>query len=385
MSERRTELPHADERHAAASRRTGATVNGIQILRGLAAGIVVIRHISKELAHLASGSAFETGQFGVDIFFVISGFVIFVTAPKLSSVEFVKRRFIRVAPLYWLFLILTIAGDVFRHRVDHNYVASNALLSFFFVPSHDHVGSLFPPLVVGWSLNFEAFFYVIAALILAIRPARKFLGGLTAAILALILAGFVVRTLVGPSTAPVTIWLLPIILEFLAGAWIARWWQGGGHITRPVGLLLLVGAVVWIAVAPTQTPYAIWRPVAWGVPATMIVLGTLAFESHLGAASLRPLHLLGDASYSLYLVHPIVIGLVLAIAHDALVDVPLLGSLVVITMGCVAAGILVHFALERPLLRLTRHITARATPVASTSPPTSSGTPFQDSQREDRP
>lgn len=380
--------PQAVDRSAAASRRNGVTVNGIQILRGLAAAIVVVRHIAKEFAHSGAGSAFEIGQFGVDIFFVISGFVIFVTAPRLSAGEFLKRRFIRVAPLYWLFLVVTIAGDLVRHGVDRDYVTSNTLLSFFFIPSHDHVGSMFPPLVVGWSLNFEAFFYVVTALVLACRPARDFLGGLTAAILALVVAGLAVRTFVDLSAAPVTIWLLPIILEFLAGAWVARWWQEGGQMPQPIGLLLLVGAIAWIAMAPAQTPYAIWRPLAWGVPATMIVLGTLAFESRLGAASLRPLHLLGDASYSLYLVHPVVIGLVLAVAHQALADVPFLVSLVVIAAGSVVAGIGVHFALERPLLRLTRHITSRATatgtPTAEASPVPSAGSLLRDRQFEDR-
>lgn len=384
MNARSPKLPTATDQSPTASPRNGVTVNGIQILRGLAAAIVVIRHIAKELAHVSHGSAFETGQFGVDIFFVISGFVIFITAPRLSALEFTKRRFIRVAPLYWLFLLLTLAGDIVRHGVDRHYVVTNTLLSFFFIPSHDHIGSMFPPLVVGWSLNFEAFFYVIAALVLACRPARDFLGGLTATVFALIVAGFVVRTFVGLSAAPITIWLLPIILEFLVGAWIAKWWQRGGQIAEPVGLVLLIGAVLWIVVAPTQTPYAIWRPLAWGMPAAMIVLGTLAFEPRLGARSLRPLHLLGDASYSLYLVHPIVIGVVLAVAHHALAEMSFVRSVAIIAVGCLVAGIVVHFVLERPLLRFTRHITSRAPRTADPSP-SSSGTPLRSHQIEEKP
>lgn len=149
-------------------------VRSIQALRALAALSVVLYHACQW-----ANAGFAIGAAGVDIFFVISGFVMWTTIqdPGLTPGRFVQRRFWRVAPAYWLVTAIVAAVALAApNLMSKVYVTpSHALLSFAFIQHDDPSGVPFPLLPVGWSLNYEAIFYAIVAFAL-LAPARRRFG-----------------------------------------------------------------------------------------------------------------------------------------------------------------------------------------------------------------
>ena len=141
--------------------------DGIQALRFIAAIMVVCTHSFLYASErLGQGSfSWAVGAKGVDIFFVIIGFVMVISSRYLVSVddgwkEFFKKRLIRVAPLYWaatsfkLIVLLLAANFVLHAKLDWWMI----LKSYFFIPSHNIDGEIKPFLGVGWTLVFEMFF-----------------------------------------------------------------------------------------------------------------------------------------------------------------------------------------------------------------------------------
>jgi exopolysaccharide production protein ExoZ len=327
----------------------------LQVLRGLAAIMVVCWHSAKEVIP-DSDRFFAAGQCGVDIFFVISGIVIFLTARRLSWGDFLLRRIARVVPLYWLVLGLTIAGDWVRDR--HNgYSLSNALFSFLFIPSHSSVTQVFPPIVVGWSLNFEIFFYLLCALTLAVTGRVRLLSAMTALLgtLAALGTAFHGLGLVSIHAAPAAIFMLPITLEFVAGMWLAQAWTDGWAASLSRSLALIVAGIFWLALAPISSPYDIWRPLILGVPAVLIATGTLGLDRHVTFGKQHPLLMLGDASYAIYLVHPIVLR-ALATGANKLIAGHRVESFVLAVAASLVAGLVVHRLVEKRLLGLTNRL-----------------------------
>ncbi|MCC6828174.1 MAG: acyltransferase [Novosphingobium sp.] len=326
---------------------------GIQVLRGIASLLVVIRHTAK-IMNDNSPTAFAHGQFGVDIFFVISGLVIFLTGRKQTASQFVSRRMIRIVPIYWLVLGVTVLGDVVRSNIAPNTL-SNAVWSFLFIPSLDGSNQIFPPNIVGWSLNFEMFFYLICAGVLVIAGREmRLLVGTTAVIALAVVAGFAVRDLLPMQQYPATVLLLPITLEFLAGMWLAHFFLIGKRSPAWVAAVLLAAAFAWVAIAPTARPYTELRPLYWGIPGIAIVWAVLSTEGRIAYHKWKPALAVGDASYALYLVHPIVLAVMWAVFKKlGLADVRWLVFPLMIA-GSLVAGLITHWVVERPITRILR-------------------------------
>ena len=305
-------------------------LHGVQYLRAAAALQVVLFHAS-----MAAGYPITLGALGVPLFFVISGFIMeVISSPETRPTGFLRNRFLRIAPLYWL---ATCAAAALQGGAGKGHLAA----SFLFLPwpgagAEKH---LFPVHNVGWTLNYEMFFYGLFALSL-IAPARLRLPVLTAAFLSFVLVGYLVPSAIGPAR----FWTDPLILQFLAGAWLGRWWKVRGSIAWPIG-----GCIVAIALLAMPGLHhfqsAVWR----GVCAVAILLIVLAAERRgLLGKPLRPLVLLGDASYSIYLVHPLVILGVAALHPGA----PMLA--VAGIAASIVVGVLCYMSIERPMLRAFR-------------------------------
>jgi len=253
---------------------------------------------------------FALGAAGVDVFFVISGFVLWTAAEArpVSPVAFLAARFKRVAPLYWI-ATLAVAAVAWRAPQVLPIVhpgARHLLLSLLFLPHADPVGDPFPLLPTGWTLTYEAFFYVAFALALA-APKDRRLQVLSGLLLAASLLGFGYH-------GWYTLLANPLLLEFLAGVGLARLWGRGGlqRARRELGPVL-IGAGVF-ALAALQLGGVrddFWRPFLWGPPAVMVVAGALKLEADgrlTGGRVSQALQAVGDASYSLYLVQAPVIA-----------------------------------------------------------------------------
>lgn len=298
----------------------------IQYLRGLAALGVVVHHTNWTPTGL--------GASGVDLFFVISGFIMaYVGRDDQTPLAFLRARALRVVPLYWIVTLLTVAE---RRMGDLPHIAQ----SLVFWPHVGPDGPGYPVVIVGWTLNFEAFFYAIFALSLLLAPAKR-LAALTLALAALGVAGAILHPGVNSPTSVVS----SLLLEFLAGIWLCRAWRRGllrsAAPLLPLGLALLA-AQLGLAQEPTT-----WRWLVWGVPAALVVAGALGLEASGRLPRLAPLLVLGNASYALYLTHV----LVLHAFRPALLPLPAVVALPIVVAACIAAGWLLHAGVEKPATR----------------------------------
>jgi exopolysaccharide production protein ExoZ len=313
----------------------------LQILRFIAA-LMVVYHHAAYTAIRATGSngsiphgLFEVSQSGLDIFFVISGVIITKIARGRSPSEFIRSRLRRIVPIY---LICT--APPLAVAISTGFGWRDALATFLFWPATDRM--TLPVLPVGWTLCFEMLFYFSATLVLIKRHWLFAIIGAYAVALLLRRVGPAFQFLGNP-----------IILEFFLGAIVACTpaWRPGVW-AMPFGFVALV-CIGLIGIAPTSvvldTLYgreAFWRVLVFGVPATMIVYGTLQVKARESAWTY-----LGNASYSLYLTHtlPLTALLVLWTIH------PIPADLIVLT-GMAAALLFawrVHERVEKPIMALS--------------------------------
>lgn len=333
----------------------GSKVESVQYMRGIAAMLVVVHHALRQRPGFASPIEFiDIGSAGVMIFFVISGFVIQHACRKETVTTFAARRFIRVVPLYWLltavyFLIVLrkdlASGDPFARL--------EALAqSLLFLP-HYHQGvpeMIWPLLVPGWTLNYEMYFFVLFGIGIALGRPGAVAGGLLVAAVAL---GLVVDS----DDPRFLTWTSPILLLFLAGILLARLWSRRDFAALlwllPLGAAaLLVGSLIPFAEGP--------RLGLISVGAVLVMAGTLAFQDRFPTLRLRLLGAIGDASYSLYLSHTIL----MIFLYKAFLQLPVTPVLrfwiaTPITFAvCVAAGVVLFRFVEKPLLSRMRHWTS---------------------------
>lgn len=194
--------------------RQRALLNNIQCLRAIAAYMVVVYH-ARLLTPIGDQVSFEFGNAGVDIFFFISGFIINHVGARTdvgAPARFLLKRAIRIVPLYWLLTVLVgVAGQVAPSlagaggRPDVTRIAQ----SLFFVPYYDDTGEMHPVLFMGWTLNFEVFFYLLFAAALLIRHEMTRLIVLSATLVALVAAG----VLLDPRGAAATTYTHPLLLD----------------------------------------------------------------------------------------------------------------------------------------------------------------------------
>jgi peptidoglycan/LPS O-acetylase OafA/YrhL len=337
-------------------------LDSLQWLRALAAMMVLVGHVLEEAAHyrgFGAGAAALPWTRGVDVFFVISGFVIALSARRhagsgAGAGAFLLRRTIRVVPLYWLFTTLMVVallaapGAVKDTDLDPAQIVS----SYFFYPYERHDGRIAPVLSLGWTLNYEMFFYLLAAAALFWR--RPHAGViLWTVLLTLALFGW----LLDPQQSAVRFWTNSIILEFGFGVLLALVWQRRGTVHNPAHALalFLTGVAALLLLHGTALP----RFLAAGLPATLMVAGPVLFLANAPDPLSRLGSSLGDASYALYLSHRFVLRLA-TLALLPLVPATSLGlwSFVAgVTLAATLLSLAVFRHIERPLLaRLNRRL-----------------------------
>lgn len=325
-------------------------LHNVQALRAVAALLVVLYHcrdIAAPLGIEARQLAFGRG--GVDLFFVISGFImVHVTHGRPAQpLRFALDRITRIVPLYWIvtlaFTALLLLTPSF-HQTARPGVAE-VLKSLFFVPFQNTRGFGQPVFFAGWTLNYEMFFYAVFALGLSLRRGPIF-----------VIAVMCVLAALHPfASAPMLrVYTDPVILEFVAGMVIAllhRRLDGRG------GLPLLLLGFALLAVLPTFAEGH--RALLFGPPAALILLGALQMER--SKKRIPGLRLLGDASYSIYLTH-FVMAVAAHLAFERFPQSPLLSLLIIVgaLVGSGVLGILVHRLLEKPATRLLRRRRGRS-------------------------
>jgi peptidoglycan/LPS O-acetylase OafA/YrhL len=343
----------------------------IQILRAIAAISVSVGHAQAFIAipMERQGQAFGWSFLlpwgaGVDLFFVISGFIMVYSSERLFAAPagakiFAWRRLSRIVPLYWCAMALLLVKMAVLHKPMPD--AASVVTSFFFIPwDTQNTGVPRPIYDLGWTLNYEMFFYSVFALSIALR--RE----LAVAMISVCLSALVLFGLLFPVDNPqLFFWAQPIVLEFVFGMGLALLVRHGVALPSPVRYALIaLGAAAFFhdflnTVAQPHlwlTPNDFLRVAGWGIPAAMIVAGCVLKKSErLGDnVFVRSGKLLGDASYALYLCHPIVMSgfAMLWFASGINAKAPAYVGVAISIVLAIVASILVYRWFELPLTRL---------------------------------
>jgi exopolysaccharide production protein ExoZ len=329
---------------------------GLQILRFVAAMLVAVMHVTQAISIHITGRGesvyWGTGAVGVDIFFVISGFVMAISTAGLPAHDgerwgaawvFMKRRILRIVPLYWFYtllkaaLLIAVPALAFKSTIAPAHLAA----SLAFIPTMAPWGLIQPTLPVGWTLNFEMLFYLAFAAAIGLgAPRIRFC--------LLIFLSIFLAARFFPESSALTFYAQSIIFEFIIGVAFAQLLMrfGSGPVWAGAALLA-AGSVFTFGMGWDSTSDRLFP---WGLGAAAIVLGTLWLERVIDGAPLsKPLAFLGDASYSIYLSHTFVVpACVIVLKKLGVMDVAAVFALT--SLAVIAAGAASYVWLEKPMI-----------------------------------
>lgn len=314
--------------------------NSIQLLRCIAALYVTLFHISYwwNQNNDALAGAFKNGHAGIDLFFVISGFVVVQSASKFkpgiaSCIQFLKKRFIRIYPVYWLFLLLFFITGMLGTAQRTGWQIGQAV---FLLPGHRGL------IRSSWTLQYEVYFYLLIGVWVLSRKGKYILGALF--LMALIsFSATVLAAVTSIGHFPVLGIYNEFVLEFFSGVLIFMIYK---KIPVAAAVLLSIAGLLLFFV-PVQLVSS--HVIAFGIPSAMLLAASTALEYRRKIKIPRIAVLLGDASYCLYLIHPPLITFVLTKIPDAYSSNKLMLCFFIVALCALA--VVVHWYLEKPLLR----------------------------------
>ncbi|HPF46319.1 MAG: acyltransferase [Alphaproteobacteria bacterium] len=335
----------------------------LQILRAFAAWMVFYYHFMMQFHQFQTdnilGYAFsEYGEFGVDIFFVLSGFVMYFSASpnNTKSYSFFIKRVFRVVPTYWFYTFMVIfCLALFPIGFSYtDYTAKSLVLSLFFIP-HDNPSGWMPSplLTVGWTLNFEMAFYTILSISLAIsRKHARILCFLIVAALPLVWPKNTFFSAVLGNT---------LLYEFLAGFSVA--YLISTQFFKIIFKARLIAALVTGFAGLVLWKYFHVHDIFRLLAASFIVLSAVLFNRYIHEKNIFASFLikLGDYSYSTYLAHTIILGIVYHFFHETLSSTQETILLIAMTMALLMISKVSYDLIEqnRHLIRLKNILLGR--------------------------
>jgi peptidoglycan/LPS O-acetylase OafA/YrhL len=307
-------------------------VRSIQFLRAIAILLVLYIHaldMGASTGPSLQWSFFHLpyfGSVGVDIFFVISGFIITWSAGRYlgsrEALRFLRNRFLRLIPVYWIATALFLAIQLHHWlKGDPSFLRSPLLIAktIILLPVFDKTYFVLPLLQQAWTLSFEWLFYLIffLSIFLSIRRKEIFL-------FATILAAVIIGRLLQPTDLRLIFLANPILLEFLLGIALCRCYTRL-KVTRPLAATMLITAIlifsyeiangfgdIYLNDYTLNGQLSMTRFLVWGIPSALLVGGCIFLEKNASLVSLwnnRMISFIGDASYSIYLTHVSIFGL----------------------------------------------------------------------------
>lgn len=335
----------------------------LQVVRGVAANLVVLQHLSEfEVKYTGTQLPFivHYGDLGVDIFFVLSGFIMVAIAGRgVGPLQFLWRRAARIYPTYWL-ATLTMIGvalvlpGVVHERIDNIPLWRSFLLIAAF-PKH-------PVVSVGWTLVHEIYFYLVFAILLALRV--PILTGVLVWIAMIASAVMVFPDYI--TTSPIlSMATSPLTLEFMMGLIVGMLWvqnrMPAAFLTAVIGSTMLFGSIciyyVYLARPPVlfvDTPFSVHlRVLLFGIPFALIIYAIVAYERRSSSRPPAFLISVGDWSYSIYLFHFMVLSLLARLVFHLFGDQGISGTIMLFIAGFLFVNIIgysVYVFFERPTL-----------------------------------
>ncbi|RIX27014.1 acyltransferase family protein [Sphingomonas edaphi] len=269
-------------------------ISNIQFMRAFAAMNVVFFHaLGMALAKKMNVTALATfegwGANGVDVFFVISGFIMAYTVHERQKTarDFITSRLVRVVPFYWLITTITLGLAIAMPRLFADLHLSTEYVISSYAFTSMSVGYQYPLLSVGWTLEYEMLFYILFAAGLLLGRQRGAMLFSSAALAALAMMGA----------------LDWIAVEFCMGVGCYLIYRLGSK--RNFRHWLLIHISGWILLLLSAiVDFQVHRAIVWGLPATIILLSSLFIAQN----SNKTIIMIGDASYSIYLTHLFVLG-----------------------------------------------------------------------------
>ncbi|WP_395945254.1 acyltransferase family protein [Brevundimonas sp.] len=343
-------------------------VMGIQWGRALAAIAVAVAHAISHPSASAPGASHLVGRVGVALFFVISGYIMVVTTSQgsFSPLDFMRRRLLRIVPLYYIATAVTVAGVLIAPWAfkQTTFDLKHLVLSLLFVPAHAPSGDINPVMKLGWTLNYEMFFYVLFALLSGLTALKRAIG------LSLIFGVLIIAGLTMEFHSAAAIFYTRIdSLAFVAGVWLAVATQGRPVVLSRQAMLTLVTFVVGVLTVILATyDRNDTNPMiqVWIIATCVAIVGLLAFGT-------RPLEarmpswatVAGDASYAIYLFHLFAVAAVTVAVRKLLPPEFLVPGMAAAAVAGVAGGLFIYWLIDRPLDRTLRRWSKRVRPAGS--------------------
>jgi exopolysaccharide production protein ExoZ len=349
-------------------------LQSIQLLRGIAAVLVVLHHATETakrpdaLDHEFLSGFFSFGYAGVDFFFVLSGFIItFIHAGDVGRPEklrsYATKRFLRIYPIYWVVLLALIPlFFLFRNAGFGHETRPDVLFTSIFLLPH----TLSPVLTPAWTLRHEVWFYLLFGLLIFLRRPYGIILMLAVAAASFLVWALSLAGWIGTLPFPLDFLLSHYNLEFALGAVCALvFLRGKSAVSEataisaaPILLTGLAGLVLFTATAlydlrvSTLAGSLLSLP-SYAAASTLILFGAVSLEAKYDFRLPGFTQYLGEASYSIYLIHTPAI----AFGEKALRKMPAIAGLhpnfaiLATIVLSVAAGLCLHAWIEKPLLR----------------------------------
>ncbi|MGC6387331.1 acyltransferase family protein [Ewingella sp. S1.OA.A_B6] len=342
-------------------------IANIQYLRFFAAFLVIYAHANLSVYGIPP-SITNLGGIGVDIFFIISGFIMpFIIygglhkdgmVPKLSPLGFIKRRITRIWPLYFVTTLAVVfiswmesSNLISQPTEDFAYIFNSSRLDLmWFVKTMTFTNFDKPPILgIGWTLQFEFLFYFILAAMLALRV-KKANSLEVYAILTFVIFGMGNSIAHGENKVLLTL-SSQMFIEFLMGMYLYRLYSSGCILPKWLAWLGLISFFpIFAFVNSGILPYNEYsRVLTWGIPAFILVFSALSLEGKI--PRYRIFLLLGDSSYSLYLSHGIAAPIFLFVwTHYGLENtIGITAYVIIYYIFCQVIGLGSYTLIEKPL------------------------------------
>ena len=266
-------------------------IDSLQVLRFFAAFSVMMVHMP----------ILGVGNWGVDIFFVISGFIMMYVTEN-NSKYFLLKRIFRIVPLYWILTFGVFVLAIFVPELLNNTTANfeHLIKSLLFIPFNKNETGHFPILFVGWSLNFEIIFYILFAISLFFFKNNKLIA-CTMMILLFLLLNF----LLSEKNFIFSTYSNNIFFSFIYGMIVFYIWKKFKHLISVNLFSHLVMIAIFILITLMLNLYDFPRSIRFGIPSFILVAYFLFLLNNFKFPKI--LVTLGDASYCIYLFHPYII------------------------------------------------------------------------------
>lgn len=329
-------------------------LGSLQILRAIAAVSVAFYHLNYD----HSNNLPSFGSFGVDIFFVLSGFVMAMVVERGEAPgAFLIARLTRIVPSYWIFTSVVAMAAVIRPAWFHStsVTAITYVKSLLFIPFFSDVRGALPILGVGWTLNYEMYFYTMLAASLAIW--RRYYGVVLVLLLGLVP---VALACIDGAQALSGFYSRFLIVEFVLGMACYRVFRSGVLKRIPLAVAAIGASMCYLLMAwaemavPVGQGFPVVSRLMPALPAVAMVLlfarlddAAMVTGSRLGRWAIQ----VGEASYAIYLTHIITQGVAIRVLYPrfAGLAVDSLTGMALVMAGTIAVGQLVYIWLDRPM------------------------------------